>query len=75
MKLRDILPKNPIKIMLRCNPPAGFDKPDGILSGYCFWNGAELLPLDGDYYTVEAEISRYEFANDYLVVWETVDWM
>ena len=74
MKLKDILPEYPVTIMLRCNPPIGFDEPYGILSGYCAWSGSELQPLDGDSYSVNMEVDKYEYNNGYLVVWETIEW-
>lgn len=77
MKLRDILTKGkPVEtIMARTNDP--FDEcEDGILFGYCQWDGEKLISLDGDYYSLEEEIVRFEYENEnYLVYWTHSDWL
>jgi len=76
MTLRDILTRGkPIEtIMERCNDP--YDEyEDGILSGYCQWDGEKLIPLDGDYYSLNTEIERFEWENEsYLIYWTRVEW-
>lgn len=75
-KLRDILAKDkPIEtIMARTNAPFA-DEKDGILFGYCKWDGEKLISLDGDYYSLDEEIVRYEFENEnYLVYWFYSEW-
>lgn len=77
MKLRDILTvgKPVEKIMERTNDPYG-EIEDGILVGYCWWDGDDLIPLDGDYYSLDAEIERFEFeSEDSLVYWVHSDWL
>lgn len=71
MKLKDILPDHYINIMARTTDPWG----DDLLFGYCHWTGTELVPDDGDYYSIEEEIVRYEF-NDYgLAYWFESQWI
>lgn len=77
IKLKDLLHENePIKIMERCYGPKGED----LLVGYCQWDGQKLISLDGDYYSVNADILDhemiYEYEGDttYLVVWIDVTW-
>lgn len=77
MKLKDLLTPTPIPIIeWRTNDPFGED-PDGIFCGVCTWDGTELLPLDGDFYTPEEEIYRYEWFgenNENLTYWSWTDW-
>lgn len=77
MRLRDILTKGkPVEtIMARTNDPFG-ECEDGILFGYCQWDGEKLISLDGDYYSLEEEIVRFEYENEnYLVYWIHSEWL
>ena len=71
MKLRDILPDHPVQIMVRTNYPENLlPSPSkemveqGLLVGYCHWNGEELISDDGDYYSVNEVVSKYEYEED-----------
>lgn len=80
MTLRDILEgKPPVKrIQWRSNAPEDWENvaPDGIFCGYCAWDGEKLIPLDGDYYSLDTEIYRYEWEEDgSLTYWEKVEWI
>lgn len=58
MKLIDILPNYPLEnIVVRTNDPYGGD----MLFGFCHWTGTELISGDGDTYSVNEEIIKYEF--------------
>ena len=71
MKLKDILPDHHINIMARTTDPYG----DDMLFGYCYWTGTELVSDDGDSYSIEEEIVKYEF-NDYgLAYWFESKWI
>ena len=74
MKLKDILPDYPLKnIQARTNGPFGGD----LLFGYCHWTGTELISGDGDSYSVDDEISKYEFDEESrsLTYWFESEWM
>jgi len=75
MKLKDILPEEPLdRIMVRTNDPWDED-PDGMLFGYVGWDGANLVDLDGDYYSLNEEVTRYEWEEDgSLTYWIHSDW-
>lgn len=77
MKLKDLLTSTPIPVIeWRSNDPLGKD-PDGIFCGLCTWNGKELLSLDGDIYSPEEEIYRYEWYgenNENLTYWSESKW-
>lgn len=71
MKLKDILPDHHINIMARTTDPWG----DDLLFGYCHWTGMELVSDDGDSYSIEEAIVKYEF-NDYgLTYWFESKWI
>ena len=77
MTLRDILKGHaPVSyIQWRSNAPEGWNEPDGIFCGSCAWNGTELISLDGDYYSLDIPIYRYEWEKDgSLTYWEKVSW-
>lgn len=68
MKLRDILPDHPVQIMVRTNYPENLLPSlstemveQGLLVGYCHWNGEELISDDGDYYSVNEVVSKYGY--------------
>lgn len=71
MKLKDILPDHYINIQSRTYDPWGED----MLFGYCHWTGTELVSDDGDSYSIEEEVIKYEF-NDYgLSYWFEPEWI
>ena len=75
MRLRDIVEgKEFPKIMYRCNPPEGIDKED-CLVGYCHYTNGQLIPDDGDDYSLDDEIEKYEIDDWGLVVWIHAEWM
>ena len=74
MKLKDLCtPEQAIDtIQYRCYGPNQEDE----MLGYCTWNGTELSPLDGDYYSLEDEIIKYEqIDKDLLIVYVEVNWI
>lgn len=78
--LRDLLEGHPPvdKIQWRSNAPKEREdeEPDGIFCGYCAWDGEKLISLDGDYYSLNAEVYRYEWEKDgSLTYWERVEWI
>lgn len=82
MKLRDILPDYPVShIMVRTNYPDDIDELSkserslGMFFGYCSWNGEDLESLDGDTYSLDMEIEKYEMNEGGLVVWFLSDWV
>lgn len=78
VKVKDILrPNVPIKtIMVRTNDPVDPQNKDGILAGYCSWDGNKLISLDGDIYDLEDEIYRYEYEADGSVTyWYDSEWV
>ena len=53
----------PFAVMQRTTAPSNIGIQD-FLSGYCKWDGENLTPLDGDYYSLDDEIVAYEvFSN------------
>ena len=73
MKLKDILPNHPINIQVRTYDPCGED----ILFGYCHWTGEWLVSEDGDSYSVEEEVCKYELDVDGrgLTYWFEPEWI
>lgn len=72
-KLKDILPNYPINnIEVRTNDPFG----DDMLFGYCHWTGTELISGDGDYYSLDEIITKYEFNEEKhkLTYWILSEW-
>jgi len=68
--VRDILPDRPVPtIMVRTNDPFGGD----TLFGYCSWDGENLIGLDGDDYSLDEMVTKYELNYDHdpcaLVYW------
>lgn len=84
MKLKDILSnysKFPITCMERTYYPKFLEddltdkeKNDGMLSGYCQWDGVKLSSLDGDYYSLDENILKYEWDNNMLIYWVDCNW-
>lgn len=75
MKLKDVLPKTPTDITIRANVPSECGK-DDILIGFCQWDGAKLISLDGDSYELDDEIVKYEYEPDgSLICWISVTWV
>ena len=72
MRLRDILPQRPVaRIMVRTNYPEQLEDEltekeisDGMLFGYCAWDGEKLISLDGDSYSLNEIVVRYEWEDD-----------
>ena len=82
MKLRDILPDHPVQIMVRTNYPERIlhnlsreMAEQGLLVGYCYWDGEKLISDDGDYYSLDEVISKYEYEEDgSLTYWGISKW-
>lgn len=75
MKFRDILSISPQLVEVRTNGPKGYDC-DDLLLGQCTWDGENFVSTDGDYYTPDDEIDKYEYESDGSVtVWITSDWI
>ena len=80
---RETLEKNPITIMCRCNYPERLlhdldthEILEGLLVGYCSWDGKKLVSKDGDEYSLNDVIYKYERnpLTDDLVVWQKAEW-
>lgn len=88
MKLGDIISlytggskQGSLPIIYRTFDPYGRD----ILAGACRWESGELIPEDGDDYSLDDEITDYSMElefNDkesvlrlYLVVWYESEWL
>jgi hypothetical protein len=77
MKLKELLSDNRLAIEYRTIHPEYGD----ILTGSCHWNGTELIPDDGDIYSIEDEIEKYVFIQRYdglpddLTIWYKSDWV
>lgn len=73
----DVLPSWPVKdIMVRFEYPQTMNPElteeelrDGILLGFCDWDGEKLIPYDDSEYRPDWELSRYELSEYGLVVW------
>lgn len=74
MKLIDILPLTPVEnIMVRVNAPENIG--GDMLFGYCSWDCNKLVSLDGDSYSLDNVVVKYEFNGSGLVYWKPVDWI
>ena len=82
MRVKDILPDHPVQIMVRTNYPE-FVLPylseesveQGLLVGYCSWDGEKLISEDGDYYSVDEIVEKYEYETDgSLTYWGISKW-
>lgn len=68
-------PNNKIDIEFRCNSPVPDEEEDGMLMGYAYWDGENLVGKDGDNYYLNDPVYAYEWVNDlYLTVWIEVKW-
>ena len=76
MTVKDILPSHPVEIMVRTNYPESLLTylsseriEQGLLVGYCSWDGENLTPADG-------VISKYEYEEDgSLTYWTVSEWV
>lgn len=83
MTAKDILPSHPVEIMVGNNCPESLlpylssEKIEhGLLVGYCSWDGENLIPADGDYYSINTVISKYEHEEDgSLTYWTVPEWV
>ena len=82
MKVKDIMPANPINIMVRVFLPEYLcDCPEeDTLFGYCAWDGEKLISHDGDSYDLNDEIVKWEIRvfneEPFIVYWEkTGEWL
>lgn len=81
MRVRDILPATPIeKIEVRTNYPDRSELANehdldwGMLFGFCSWDGWDLIPLDGDNYYIDEDITGFLWCGDRLVYWIHSEW-
>lgn len=84
MKLKDILKDyDHCYIQIRTNYPrfcnlykSEEELEDGIMFGYCDWDGENLIPEDDDFYSLEWDVTKYEYDEEIgiLVVWIESDW-
>lgn len=73
MKVRDILPSYPLKyIEVRTYDPYGMD----ILFGWVHWTGKTLVSADGDYYSLNEEVKKWEYDEDtrHFTYWIHSEW-
>ena len=76
MILKDLCkPNQPIDtIQYRCYGPAPIF--EDMVFGYCRWTGSELISLDGDSYSLDDEIIKYQFIDeDFLVIYFEAEWI
>lgn len=73
LKLKDILPNHYINIQVRTY--TSFD--EDIFFGSCHWSGTKLISDDGDDYSIDDEILKYEFSKDgkQLTYWFKSEWI
>lgn len=83
MKLREILGDTPVPVIMertfypeRMNPELDEEEiRNGMLFGYCAWDGKNLRPLDGDNYSLDREVERFEWDQDgNLTYWTRYEW-
>lgn len=78
--LREILNgTNNINIMYRTNSP--IPEEEDMLFGYCKYENGKLISIDGDSYSLDDMISKYEFVESDehknsidLIVWIESEW-
>lgn len=79
-----VIDKITLRELLEGHPPVDYIQertnfgniPDGIFTGACYWTGTKLLPLDGDYYSLDAEVIRYKWEEDgSLTYWIETEWI
>lgn len=72
LKLKELLPCRKVEIEYRTHDIFG----DDILHGACKWDGNVLKPIDNDIYSIEDEISSYEWNGpNNLTVWYISKWV
>lgn len=72
MKLKTLLPRRKVFIEYRTHSASG----DDVLSGFCVWTGEDLKPGDRDCYSIEDELTSYEWDGpDNLIVWYESKWV
>jgi hypothetical protein len=83
MKLMEILGDTPVPVIMErtfypesLNPDLSEKEiMDGMLFGYCSWDGKELKSLDGDNYSLDEDIERFEWDEDgSLTYWTRSEW-
>lgn len=73
MFLKGLLTDKPIDtIEVRTYDPSG----DDMLFGYCRWTGSELISEDGDSYSVDEEVEKWEYNEEknWLTYWFAAEW-
>lgn len=83
MKLKDLLSDTPVPVIMertfypeRMNPELDEEEiQNGMLFGYCTWDGENLRPLDGDNYSLNRKVERFEWDRDgNLTYWTRYEW-
>ena len=60
-------------IYYRCNSPA--EDEEDMFYGSCHWDGNNLIPHDGDFYSLDEPLEKYRREVDgNLTVWIPVEW-
>lgn len=85
MTLRDILAgrSGNVKIMERTYYPDWMtdelsekEVTDGMLTGFCVWDGENLISADGDSYSLDEIVERHEWEEDgSLTYWVRCEWV
>ena len=61
-------------IYFRCNSPA--EDEEDMYYGMCHWDGNGLISKDGDFYSLDEPLEKYQREDDgSLTVWITVEWI
>ena len=42
---------------------------DGMLFGYCKWDGKKLISMDGDNYYLDWVVEKYEYEGKEMTIW------
>ena len=83
MKLMEILGDTPVPVITertfypeRMNPELDEEEiRNGMLFGYCAWDGKNLRPLDGDNYSLNREVERFEWDQEgNWTYWTRYEW-
>lgn len=61
-------------IYFRCNSPA--EDEEDMYYGACHWDGNSLIAKDGDFYSLDEPLEKYQREEDgSLTVWIAVEWI
>ena len=72
MKLKNLLNDLPCRITYRTYGPNNED----LFQGACVWNGQELKSSDGDIYSIDDDIIKYELEpSGDITIWRESKWV